>query len=166
MREAVIVSTARTGLAKSWRGALNMTHGATMGGHVVRDIVVLKAPNKDGRRKVLELLMKQVGSADATNEWMEGSEASRPSSVHGGLEGLKVEPALDLLDVAAQTDGYMPGDIVLLVSRTRSECLIRTVTQTTSSGFNHNPRHSSRPVSRRICRAGAKPCATDAHHLL
>ncbi|MBK8763954.1 MAG: acetyl-CoA C-acyltransferase [Burkholderiaceae bacterium] len=36
MREAVIVSTARTGLAKSWRGALNMTHGATMGGHAVR----------------------------------------------------------------------------------------------------------------------------------
>jgi acetyl-CoA C-acetyltransferase len=36
MREAVIVSTARTGLAKSWRGSLNMTHGATMGGHVVR----------------------------------------------------------------------------------------------------------------------------------
>ena len=36
MREAVIVSTARTGLAKSWRGALNLTHGATMGGHVVR----------------------------------------------------------------------------------------------------------------------------------
>jgi acetyl-CoA C-acetyltransferase len=36
MREAVIVSTARTGLAKSWRGSLNMTHGATMGGHVVK----------------------------------------------------------------------------------------------------------------------------------
>ena len=36
MPEAVIVSTARTGLAKSWRGAFNMTHGATMGGHVVR----------------------------------------------------------------------------------------------------------------------------------
>ena len=35
MREAVVVSTARTGLAKSWRGALNMTHGATMGAHVV-----------------------------------------------------------------------------------------------------------------------------------
>ena len=35
MRDAVIVSTARTGLAKSWRGAFNMTHGATMGGHVV-----------------------------------------------------------------------------------------------------------------------------------
>jgi acetyl-CoA C-acetyltransferase len=36
MREAVIVSTARTGLAKSWKGALNITHGATMGGHVVK----------------------------------------------------------------------------------------------------------------------------------
>ncbi len=39
MVEAVIVSTARTGLAKSWRGALNLTHGATMGGHVVKHAV-------------------------------------------------------------------------------------------------------------------------------
>ncbi len=35
MVDAVIVSTARTGLAKSWRGAFNMTHGATLGGHAV-----------------------------------------------------------------------------------------------------------------------------------
>jgi acetyl-CoA C-acetyltransferase len=39
MTDAVIVSTARTALAKSWKGALNMTHGATMGGHVVRHAV-------------------------------------------------------------------------------------------------------------------------------
>jgi len=39
MADAVIVSTARTGLAKSWRGALNMTHGATLGGHVVKAAV-------------------------------------------------------------------------------------------------------------------------------
>jgi acetyl-CoA C-acetyltransferase len=39
MADAVIVSTARTGLAKSWRGAFNMTHGATMGGHAVRAAV-------------------------------------------------------------------------------------------------------------------------------
>ncbi|MEM9524336.1 MAG: acetyl-CoA C-acyltransferase, partial [Pseudomonadota bacterium] len=38
-RQAVIVSAARTGLAKSFRGSLNMTHGATMGGHVVRAAV-------------------------------------------------------------------------------------------------------------------------------
>jgi acetyl-CoA C-acetyltransferase len=36
MTEAVIVSTARTPLCKSWKGALNLTHGATMGGHVVK----------------------------------------------------------------------------------------------------------------------------------
>jgi acetyl-CoA C-acetyltransferase len=39
MTEAVIVSTARTPLAKSWRGAFNMTHGATLGAHVVREAV-------------------------------------------------------------------------------------------------------------------------------
>src|SRR5450631_3396884 len=36
MTDAVVVSTARTGLAKSWRGAFNMTHGATLGGHTVK----------------------------------------------------------------------------------------------------------------------------------
>ncbi|CAN7605345.1 acetyl-CoA C-acyltransferase [Duganella sp. LjRoot269] len=36
MTQAVIVSTARTPICKSWRGALNMTHGADLGGHVVR----------------------------------------------------------------------------------------------------------------------------------
>ena len=35
MVDAVVVSTARTPLCKSWKGALNLTHGAKMGGHVV-----------------------------------------------------------------------------------------------------------------------------------
>ena len=39
MTDAVIVSTARTGLAKSWRGAFNMTHGATLGGHAVASAI-------------------------------------------------------------------------------------------------------------------------------
>src|SRR5437773_2116231 len=39
MPEAVIVSTARTPLCKSWRGALNMTHDATMGGHARRHAI-------------------------------------------------------------------------------------------------------------------------------
>lgn len=38
-KEAVIVSTARTGLAKSGRGGFNMTHGATMGGHVIKSVI-------------------------------------------------------------------------------------------------------------------------------
>ena len=39
MREAVIVSTARTPIGKAFRGAFNNTHGATMGGHVVKAAV-------------------------------------------------------------------------------------------------------------------------------
>jgi len=39
MSKAVIVSTARTPLAKSWKGAFNMTHGATLGGHAVRHAI-------------------------------------------------------------------------------------------------------------------------------
>ncbi|HXZ48511.1 MAG TPA: acetyl-CoA C-acyltransferase [Usitatibacter sp.] len=39
MTDAVIVSTARTGLAKSWRGAFNLTHGATLGAHAVRHAI-------------------------------------------------------------------------------------------------------------------------------
>lgn len=35
MKQAVIVSAARTGLAKSFRGSFNQTHGATLGGHAV-----------------------------------------------------------------------------------------------------------------------------------
>ena len=39
MTNAVIVSTARTPLAKSWKGSFNMTHGATLGGHAVQHAV-------------------------------------------------------------------------------------------------------------------------------
>ncbi|GAA4340577.1 acetyl-CoA C-acyltransferase [Variovorax defluvii] len=39
MTRAVIVSTARTPLGKSWKGAFNMTHGATLGGHAVHHAV-------------------------------------------------------------------------------------------------------------------------------
>ena len=39
MTSALIVSTARTPLAKSWKGAFNMTHGATLGGHAVQNAI-------------------------------------------------------------------------------------------------------------------------------
>ncbi len=39
MRQAVIVSTARTGIGKAFRGSFNMTHGATMGGAAARAAV-------------------------------------------------------------------------------------------------------------------------------
>jgi len=39
MTNAVIVSTARTPLTKSWKGSFNMTHGATLGGHAIQHAV-------------------------------------------------------------------------------------------------------------------------------
>jgi len=39
MREAVIVSTARTPIGKAYRGAFNNTHGITMTGHVIQNAV-------------------------------------------------------------------------------------------------------------------------------
>ena len=39
MPDALIVSVARTPLGKSWRGAFNMTHGATMGGHALENAI-------------------------------------------------------------------------------------------------------------------------------
>ena len=39
MKEAVIVSTARTGLAKSVRGGFNQTHGAVLGGHAIKHAI-------------------------------------------------------------------------------------------------------------------------------
>jgi acetyl-CoA C-acetyltransferase len=39
MKEAVIVSTARTGMAKSVRGGFNMTHGAVLGGHAIKHAI-------------------------------------------------------------------------------------------------------------------------------
>src|SRR5436190_6402677 len=39
MADAVIVSTARTGIGKAFRGSLNMTHGTAMAGHAIKHAV-------------------------------------------------------------------------------------------------------------------------------
>jgi len=121
------------------KDALN---GVVVGGHVVREIVGLKAPDKEGRRRVLEMLVRstpgdtdgKTGSSrqkmDDAAAWMDASSVSsreQHSSSPDPPTGFIVDHDLDFLDIAGQTDGYMPGDLVLLVSRTRSEALIRTV---------------------------------------
>ncbi len=53
MVDAVIVSTARTALTKSWRGAFNLTHGATLGGHAVRHAISRAGISPDAVEDVL-----------------------------------------------------------------------------------------------------------------
>ena len=76
MTDAVIVSTARTGLAKSWRGALNMTHGATMGGHVVRHAIE--------RAKIDPAEVEDVLMGCATPEGATGANIARQIALRAG----------------------------------------------------------------------------------
>lgn len=76
MTDAVIVSTARTGLAKSWRGALNMTHGATMGGHVVKHAIE--------RAKIDAAEVEDVLMGCATPEGATGANIARQIALRAG----------------------------------------------------------------------------------
>jgi acetyl-CoA C-acetyltransferase len=77
MTNAVIVSTARTPLAKSWKGSFNMTHGATLGGHVVK-AAVERAGIEPGA--VEDVLM-----GCATPEGATGSNIARQIALRAGL---------------------------------------------------------------------------------
>ncbi len=75
--DAVIVSTARTPLCKSWRGALNMTHGATMGGHAVKAAVE--------RAKLDPKEVEDVIIGCATPEGATGSNIARQIAIRAGM---------------------------------------------------------------------------------
>ncbi|HSI57640.1 MAG TPA: acetyl-CoA C-acyltransferase [Ideonella sp.] len=77
MTNAVIVSTARTPLAKSWKGAFNMTHGATLGGHAVA--AALERAGIEGGA-VEDVLM-----GCATPEGATGSNIARQIALRAGL---------------------------------------------------------------------------------
>ncbi|CAJ2501233.1 Uu.00g040860.m01.CDS01 [Anthostomella pinea] len=131
-----------------------------IGGHVVREIIELRAPDKEGRRRVMEMVVRQhtmspkhiqasasdasrLTTADGSIEvqdggtWMDGESQpsrSRSNSVaKSKADGFLFDTGLDFLDLAGETDGYMPGDLLLLVSRARNEALIRSVSETSSS---------------------------------
>src|SRR3981081_1754108 len=75
--DAVIVSTARTPLCKSWRGALNMTHGATMGGHAVKAALE--------RAKLDPAEVEDVVMGCATPEGATGSNIARQIAIRAGM---------------------------------------------------------------------------------
>jgi len=77
MTEAVIVSTARTPLCKSWRGSLNMTHGAKMGGHVVHAAIE--------RAKLEPQEIEDVLMGCATPEGATGGNIARQIAIRAGL---------------------------------------------------------------------------------
>ncbi len=77
MTRAVIVSTARTPLCKSWKGAFNMTHGATLGGHAVQAAV--QRAGIDGA-EVEDVIMGCANPEGAT-----GANIARQIALRAGL---------------------------------------------------------------------------------
>jgi acetyl-CoA C-acetyltransferase len=77
MTNVVIVSTARTPLAKSWKGAFNMTHGATLGGHAVQHAV--QRAGIDGAE------VEDVIMGCATPEGATGANIARQIALKAGL---------------------------------------------------------------------------------
>ena len=77
MKQAVIVSTARTGLAKSYRGAFNETHGATMAGHVIEHAVA--------RAGIAPDLLEDAFLGCGYPEGWTGSNIARQAVIRAGL---------------------------------------------------------------------------------
>jgi acetyl-CoA C-acetyltransferase/acetyl-CoA acyltransferase len=77
MKQAVIVSTARTGLAKSYRGAFNDTHGAQMAGHAIEHAVA--------RSKVDPALIEDAFIGCGYPEGWTGGNIARQAVVRAGL---------------------------------------------------------------------------------
>lgn len=122
-----------------------------VGGHIVKEIVNLKVPDKNGRRQILQALAREKSNekrdqgldgvngdrhpGDDGNEDVEIDEPIRKSPTIKGTNSRKfeIDQNVEFLDLAGQTDGYMPGDLILLVSRAKSEALIRSVELTSDS---------------------------------
>ena len=76
MTAALIVSTARTPLAKSWKGSFNMTHGATLGGHAVQHAIA--------RAGIDAAEVDDVIMGCATPEGATGSNIARQIALRAG----------------------------------------------------------------------------------
>src|SRR2546428_2506480 len=117
MTEAVIVSTARTPLCKSWRGALNMTHGAKMGGHVVHAALECARVDADEVEDVIIGCANPEGAAGGTSAGKLGGRAACRGSVAGmtvsrsGSSGLQTIALAGRRLVAGEGEVYAAGGV-------------------------------------------------------
>ena len=117
MTQAVIVSTARTPLAKSWKGAFNITHGATLGGHAIEH-AVQRAGIDPG--EVDDVLMGCANPEGAT-----GMNIARQAALRAGLpitvsgvtvnrfcsSGLQTIAMASQRIIAGEADVYVAGGV-------------------------------------------------------
>ena len=111
MKEAVIVSTARTALAKSWKGALNMTHGATLGGHVVQHAVARAGIDPGEVEDVLMGCANPEGATGVNIARQCAIRAGLPVTVPGATVNRFCSSGLQTIAMAAQRVLAGEGDI-------------------------------------------------------
>src|SRR5271155_1465244 len=102
MSGACIVSTAHTPLAKSWKGALNMTHGATMGAHVVRHAVTRAGVEPDEIEDVIIGCALPEGATGGNIARQIALRAGLPASVPGATVNRFCSSGLQTIALAAQ----------------------------------------------------------------
>ena len=111
MKEAVIVSTARTGLAKSWKGAFNMTHGATLGGHVVQHAVARAGIDPADVEDVLMGCANPEGATGVNIARQIAVRAGLPVTVPGATVNRFCSSGLQAIAMAAHRVLVGEGDI-------------------------------------------------------
>ena len=102
MSNAVIVSTARTPLAKSWKGAFNMTHGATLGGHAVQHAVQRAGIEAAEVEDVIMGCATPEGATGANIARQIALKAGMPISVSGMTVNRFCSSGLQTIALAAQ----------------------------------------------------------------
>ena len=102
MTDAVILSTARTPLAKSWKGAFNMTHGAELGGHAVRAAVARSGVDGSEVEDVLMGCANPEGATGANIARQIALRAGLPVTVAGATVNRFCSSGLQTIAMAAQ----------------------------------------------------------------
>ncbi|GKS86563.1 acetyl-CoA C-acyltransferase [Acidovorax sp. SUPP1855] len=117
MTSAVIVSTARTPLAKSWKGSFNMTHGATLGGHAVQHAIARAGIDGAEVEDVIMGCANPEGATGANIARQIALRAGLPVSVSGVTVNRFCSSGLQTIALAAQriiageADVYVAGGV-------------------------------------------------------
>jgi acetyl-CoA C-acetyltransferase len=111
MTQALIVSTARTPLAKSWKGSFNMTHGATLGGHVIKAAVERAGIDPGAIEDVLMGCANPEGATGWNIARQAALAAGLPVSVAGVTVNRFCSSGLQTIAMAAQRIIAGEGDV-------------------------------------------------------
>ena len=111
MSQALIVSTARTPLTKSWKGAFNMTHGATLGGHAVKHALQRAGVPGDAVEDVLMGCANPEGATGANIARQVALMADLPVTVSGVTVNRFCSSGLQTIAMASQRIIAGEGDV-------------------------------------------------------